>query len=275
MGPGALRHREDQKLYGTDKERTLFTSQDPVYRTLGEECADAGIGINLFLFPSQYIDVASIGVLAGLTGGEVFFHPRFDPTREGHKVTSELRGLLTRETGYSVTMRVRCSEGLRVADHFGNFFQRNVTDLEFGTLDADKALGVVIKHESKLDEKMPAYVQCAVLYTSASGQRRVRCHNLALAVSSKLGDVFRTADMDATISLAAKEGARRYPPPDFLTNRFACTAISQTLAKSLRDVRDALTEQCVKVLLSYRKHCASATSAGQVRGSPDTRLTDF
>jgi protein transport protein SEC24 len=206
VGPGALRTREDQKLYGTDKEKTLFTSQDALYRQLGEECADAGVGVNLFLFPSQYIDVASIGVLAGLTGGEVFFHPRFDPTREGHKLASELRGTLTREMGYSVTMRIRCSEGLRVSDHFGNFFQRNVTDLEFGVLDADKAVAALIKHEAKLDEKAPAFFQCAVLYTSASGQRRVRCHNLSVGVSSKLGDVFRTADMDATITLAAKEG---------------------------------------------------------------------
>ena len=150
-----------------------------------------------------------VGVLSGLTGGEVFFHPRFDPTREGHKLTSELTGVLTRETGYSVTMRIRCSEGLRISDHFGNFFQRNVTDLEMGMVDADKAVAALVKHDAKLDEKLPAYFQCAVLYTSATGQRRVRCHNLAVGVSSKLGDVFRAADMDATIALVAKEGERQ------------------------------------------------------------------
>lgn len=61
FGPGALKHREDSKLYGTDKEKTLFSPQDPFYRIIAEECVDAGIGINLFLFPSQYIDVASLG----------------------------------------------------------------------------------------------------------------------------------------------------------------------------------------------------------------------
>lgn len=148
-----------------------------------------------------------LGVLAGITGGELFFHPRFDPIREGNKLRNELKSVVSRETGYSVTMRIRCSNGLRIADHFGNFFQRNVTDLEFGCLDADKAVAVTIKHESKLDERQEAYFQCAVLYTSASGQRRVRCHNLSVAVSTKLGDVFRTADMDATIAVTAKEGA--------------------------------------------------------------------
>lgn len=60
-GPGALKHREDNKLYGTDKEKTLFVPNDPFYRATAEECVELGIGINVFLFPTQYIDVASIG----------------------------------------------------------------------------------------------------------------------------------------------------------------------------------------------------------------------
>ena len=258
IGPGALRHREDTKLYGTDKERTLFMPGDVFYRQIAEECAEAGIGLDLFLFPSQYIDVASIGVLAGLTGGELFFHPRFSPVRDGSKLRSEIRGIVERETGYSATMRIRCSNGasvqlrradtagLRVTDHFGNFYQRNVTDLEFGTIDADKAIGALIKHDAKLDPKADAYIQAAILYTSASGDRRVRVHNLAVPVVTKLADVFRLADMDTTMALVAKE------------------AITQTLSRTLREVRDAITDQCVKVLLSYRKHCASATSPGQL-----------
>lgn len=61
VGLGALKHREDSKLYGTEKEKTLFIPQDPFYRIAAEECVEAGIGINLFLFPSQYIDAATLG----------------------------------------------------------------------------------------------------------------------------------------------------------------------------------------------------------------------
>ncbi|GAA5958456.1 hypothetical protein JCM21900_001476 [Sporobolomyces salmonicolor] len=246
IGPGALKHREDPKLYGTDKEKTLFTVQDPFYRMSAEECVEAGIGINLFLFPSQYIDAATLGVLPGLTGGELFFHPRFDPVRDGKLLREEMDRVVKRETAYSVTMRIRCSNGLRIADHFGNFFQRNVTDLEFGTLDADKAVTAKIKHEGKLDEKTDAYFQCAALYTSASGQRRVRVHNMAVPVTSLVNNVFRFADMDTTIAYIIKE------------------AIAQTSSKSLRQVREQLTESCVKTLLAYRKHCASSTSPAQL-----------
>ncbi|GAA6061825.1 hypothetical protein JCM10212_001131 [Sporobolomyces blumeae] len=246
VGPGALKHREDPKLYGTDKEKTLFTVQDPFYRVSAEECVEAGIGINLFLFPSQYIDAATLGVLPGLTGGDLFFHPRFDPVRDGKLLREEVARVVKRETAYSVTMRIRCSNGLRISDHFGNFFQRNITDLEFGTLDADKAIAARIKHESKLDEKTDAYFQCAALYTSATGQRRVRVHNIAVPVTSLVNNVFRYADMDTTIAVIAKE------------------SVGQTSSKSLRIVREILTESCVKTLLAYRKHCASSTSPAQL-----------
>ncbi|GAA6041073.1 hypothetical protein JCM8097_004706 [Rhodosporidiobolus ruineniae] len=246
IGPGALKHREDTKLYGTDKEKTLFTPQDPFYRVAAEECVEAGIGINLFLFPSQYIDVATLGILPGLTGGDLFFHPRFDPVRDGKTVKAEMARVMQRETAASVTMRIRCSNGLRISDHFGNFFQRNVTDLEFGTLDADKAIAARIKHEGKLDEKADAHFQCAALYTSATGERRVRVHNLAVPVSSVISNVFRAADLDTTITQITKD------------------AISLTNTKSLRQVRDQLTEACVRALLAYRKHCASSTSPAQL-----------
>lgn len=61
IGLGALKHREDSKLYGTDKEKSLFVPQDPFYRMAAEECVESGIGVNLFLFPSQYIDAATLG----------------------------------------------------------------------------------------------------------------------------------------------------------------------------------------------------------------------
>ena len=162
----------------------------------------------------------------------------------------------------------RLGIGLRIADHFGSFFQRNVTDLEFGTMDADKAVAARIKHEGKLDEKVDAHFQCAVLYTSATGQRRVRVHNLAVPVTSLLANVFRFADMDTTIAYVAKDGkrsstsSRSRAATEILPLR---AAVTQAATKPLRSVREHLTDTCVKALLAYRKHCASSTSPAQVR----------
>lgn len=40
--------------------------------------------------------------------------------------------------------------------------------------------------------------------------------------------------------------------------------MTQTLSKTLLEVREQLTERCVKTLLAYRKHCAASVAAGQL-----------
>lgn len=246
VGPGKLRHREDTKLYGTDNEKNLFGPQDPFYLKLGNEFALAGVGVNVFFFPSQYIDVASIGYMAAQSGGQVFFHPRFDPVRDGSRVMAEVQRIVLRETAYNVTLRIRCSPGLRVVKQFGEFHLHGATDIETGTWDADKTFSALIRHDGRLEESREAYFQCAILYTTATGERRVRCHTLATPVSSVLGNVFRYADMDSAVAYYAKEAA------------------TLALTKPLKDVRNYLTSKCVAILLAYRRNCASSTSPGQL-----------
>lgn len=207
IGPGKLKPREEQSVAGTDKEKALYSPADPFWRVTADELAECGVGVNTFIFPDQSCDIASVGTLSTVTGGELFFHPKFNPVRDRDTLADELKRVVTRETVYNATVRVRCSNGLRVAEHTGSFYQRSLTDLEFGTIDESKAFSATIKHEGpRLDDRQSAYVQVAALYTSASGERRVRVLNLCLAVSSLIGNVFRFADFDATVVMFYKEG---------------------------------------------------------------------
>ncbi|KAG0229526.1 COPII coat Sec23p-Sfb3p heterodimer component [Actinomortierella wolfii] len=246
FGPGALKHREDSKLYGTDKERQLYAPQDDFFKKLAESCVDAGLSIDLFMFPNAYMDVATLGCLPSITGGETFFYPHFHASRDGFKLRGTIARLVQRPFGFNALMRVRCSAGLRVAEHFGNFHMKNSTDLELAGLDSEKAFGVLVKHEGRLDEKTEASFQVALLYTTADGRRRVRVHNFSTPVASLLGNVFRWADMDTTINFLSKG------------------AVAQALSRPMNEVRDALTEKCVKILSAYRKNCASSTAPGQL-----------
>lgn len=211
FGAGKLQMRDDPTIYNTDKERNLFTVGHPYWRILADELAETGVGVNAFLFPDQYTDVASISALSATTGGEVFFHPKFQPVRDRDMLYDEIKRVAVRETVYNATVRVRCSNGLRVADHIGHFYQRSLTDLEFGTIDDEKAFAAILKHEStRLDDRQPAYIQVAVLYTSSTGERRVRCLNLSFGATSIIGNVFRFADLDASVAVFMKDGESEY-----------------------------------------------------------------
>lgn len=104
-------------------------------------------------------------------------------------------------------MKVRCSNGLQVSSYHGNFLQHTFgADLEFGTIDADKAMGILFSYDGKLDSKLDAHFQAALLYTSASGQRRVRCINIVAGVTEGAMESMKFVDQDAVINIIAKEG---------------------------------------------------------------------
>ncbi|CCL98759.1 uncharacterized protein FIBRA_00764 [Fibroporia radiculosa] len=247
IGLGALKTQVDEStLFGTDKENTLFAPRDNTWKDIAQQCAEEGIGVSMFLGMNRPIDVASVGIISSLTGGELYFHPRFDPPRDGIVLQSQLRRLLKRTTGYSCIMRVRCSSGLRVANHYGNFYESPTGDLLFGTLDADKAISVHLEHTKTLDDSMFAFVQSAVLYTTSHGQRRVRVCNLGLQVASLAGNVFRYADMDTVVCHMVREGISKLP--------------TQRIAK----IHEQLTDTCTAILLGYRKHCAASAAPSQL-----------
>ncbi|KAI0346387.1 sec24-like protein [Trametopsis cervina] len=247
IGLGHLKPREDESsLYDTDKESQLFTSRDEVWQDIGERCAEEGIGISMFLGMHKPIDIATIGRICTASGGEIFFHPRFDPSRDGVVLDSELRRLVSRNTVYNCAMRVRCSYGLRVNQSYGNFYENAANDLQFGTLDADKSICVTLSHSHTLDDRQYAFIQSAVLYTTAAGQRRVRTCNLALQVVSLAGNVFRFADMEATVSHVLRE------------------AVSKLTTQKIAYIHEELTEKCSAILLGYRKNCAAATAPSQL-----------
>lgn len=153
------------------------------------------------------ISWSNAGHVSAISGGEVYFYPNYTARRDSAKLSLEIKHTLTRETGYQSLMKVRCSNGLQVSSYHGNFLQHNFgADLEFGVIDADKAVGVMFGYDGKLDSKLDAHFQCALLYTTAGGERRVRCTNTVASVSEGAMESMRYIDQDAVVSMIAKEG---------------------------------------------------------------------
>ncbi len=49
--------------------------------------------------------------MAGITGGSIFFHPRFDAHRDTPRLREELSRLLASDVVYNCALRLRCSNG--------------------------------------------------------------------------------------------------------------------------------------------------------------------
>lgn len=248
-GPGRLFMRDDANVHGTDGEKKLLTTEHPGFRKLAAKMVETGIGIDFFLAAPNggFLDIATIGHVSATSGGECYYYPTFHSPRDTLRLSKEIRHTVTRETGYQALMKVRCSNGLQVAAYNGNFTHHTFgADLEFGSIDADKSISVMFTYDGKLDPKLDAHFQAALLYTSASGQRRVRCINLVASVSESVGDVMRFVDQDAVIHLIAKEAASRVPE------------------RSLKEVRSGITEKTIDILAGYRKNSAGSNPPGQL-----------
>ena len=156
--------------------------------------------------------------------------------------------------------------GLRITRQYGNFYEGPADDLVFGTLDADKSILVVFDHARTLDDRNYAFIQSAVLYTTITGERRVRVCNVALQVVSLAGNVFRYADMDTVVTLMAREGlfsVHSTSGPCLLL--MIPVAVSKLSNQKISYIHEELTEKSASILLGYRKHCAAATAPSQVQ----------
>ncbi|XP_061490573.1 protein transport protein Sec24C isoform X2 [Rhineura floridana] len=244
--PGKLKNRDDKKLINTDKEKTLFQPQTGFYNNLAKECVTQGCCVDLFLFPNQYLDVATLGVVPCQTGGSLYKYTYFQVETDQERFLNDLRRDVQKEVGFDAVMRVRTSTGIRATDFFGAFYMSNTTDVELAGLDCDKTITVEFKHDDKLSEDSGALLQCAVLYTSCVGQRRLRIHNLSLNCCTQLADLYRNCETDTLINYLAK---------------FAYRGVQNNPVKA---VRDTLINQCAQILACYRKNCASPSSAGQL-----------
>ncbi|NXN18049.1 SC24C protein, partial [Indicator maculatus] len=244
--PGKLKNRDDKKLINTDKEKTLFQPQTSFYNNLAKDCVAQGCCVDLFLFPNQYLDVATLGVVTYQTGGSIYKYAYFQLETDQDRFLNDLRRDVQKEVGFDAVMRVRTSTGIRATDFFGAFYMSNTTDVEMAGLDCDKTITVEFKHDDKLSEDSGALLQCALLYTSCSGQRRLRIHNLSLNCCTQLADLYRNCETDTLINYLAKHAYRG------------------VLNSPVKTVRDALINQCAQILACYRKNCASPSSAGQL-----------
>ncbi|OQS04365.1 transporter Sec24, partial [Thraustotheca clavata] len=234
MGQGALKHREDTRMLGSDKEHNLLNPVDTFYRKNAIEFCRQQVSVDTFLFSPQYTDFASLGCLSKYSAGEVFFYPGFSAAKDGEKFSNELAHCLTRETGWEAVMRVRVTKGMRLSNFYGNSFLRGPDLLALPNCHRDAAYAIEIEHNDALLTASVICVQSALLYTTSCGERRIRVHTVAVPVTKLFAEVFRSVDVDAMCNLIAKNALEVALKTGLNAARNKLQAVASDIARAYR-----------------------------------------
>jgi hypothetical protein len=102
-------------------------------------------------------------------------------------------------------------------------------------LDADKTFALELRNEEASISNPYFTIQCAILYSTSYGERRIRVHTTQVAVSSAPSEIFPTVNVSAMINLMAKQAA------------------GMISSEGLKKAREFIQSRCISILSAYRK----------------------
>ncbi|KAM3426428.1 hypothetical protein NHJ13734_009467 [Beauveria thailandica] len=245
VGAGKLEMREDKKVLGTSKEGALLQTGNSFYKSFAVECSKNQVSVDMFLFSSQYQDVASLSNLPRYTGGQTWFYPGWHASRpeDALKFASEFSDHLSSEIGLEAVLRVRATTGLRMNTFYGNFFNRSSDLCSFPAFPRDQCYVVEVAIDENLTKNVVCF-QAAILHTTCNGERRIRVLTVALPTTTNLSDVYASADQCA------------------ITTYFTHKAVERVLSSGLDAARDALQAKVTELLQTFRKELAGGSMGG-------------
>jgi len=234
VGLNPLKARDDPKLYSTEREKELFTPQFEKYSAIGREAAEAGVCFDIFCLGSSYQDTASLSTLSSLTGGDLHYFPRFNPSDDNEKLHFTIANILARPQAFSPLMRARVSNQLSISEYIGHYTRKGPLEMVAGAIDADKSIAILLTHDEKMTQGNPAYIQCAVLYVSLEGRWLLRVFN---------GVVTPYIDLNAIYSTAC---------PDTIANVLSRVAVNKLQSTNMKTIREAWHKELITMCQTYR-----------------------
>ncbi|CAN8063741.1 unnamed protein product [Agarophyton chilense] len=260
VGPGSLRDRGDHSYLGTDQERAVLRPASSIYSQMAVTMSKYQISCDMLLCPppsGHFLDVPTLAPLVKFTGGELFFSPNFEAPKDAPRLQLVINRVLARETGLEAVMRIRATKSIRCVNFGGRFFLRSADLLALPNVDADKAYAVQFQFEDSNVGEGPFCLQVALLYTTTTGERRIRVHTVALPVTSSLSDLFMRVDSPATANIFARQAAEGMKD------------------RGLEEMKKNQLEKVINALAKYREVCQTQYPAVSGNGQlllPDAML---
>jgi protein transport protein SEC24 len=238
---------------GSPNEVKLLRPDVTWYKDTSVEFSRQQICVDMFVFPYQYMDLASLGELSRYTAGTLRSYVSFNADRDGPRFEEELIKTLTQKTAFEAVMRIRCTKGMRITNFYGNFYIRGTDLLALPNCNTDSVFGFDLSHEEQSLPSNNLTIQAALLYTSSDGERRIRVMTQAVPVTSLMSDVVQSVNVDACLTLLGKQ------------------AIEVSLKSSLDNARMRLQQICIDILRTAKGGDKRTVSGYQVPATPKQR----
>lgn len=241
FGPGALRMRDDPKLYGGPRESSLLGAASSFYKSFPIDASRSQISVDMWLFAPAYTDVATLSCLPRYTGGQTFFYPGFNAARvqDAERFANEFKAVLASPISFEAVLRLRASRGIRATAFHGNFFVRSSDLLALPSVPRDQSYVIECEIEESLNQPFVVF-QSVVLHSTAFGERRIRVVTLALPTTTSLAEVYASADQGAIAAV------------------FANKAVEKSVHSRLDDARGLLRSRLTEICSSYRATMTNA-----------------
>jgi len=264
LGEGAVRMRDAPRILGTPDEVTLLRPEVSWYRDTALEFSKAQIAVDLYLFPTRYLDCASLAELPRLTAGFLQSYPLFDPRTDAAKLEGTVYRRLTQPTAFEAVLRIRCTKGMRISRFYGSFNIRGTDLLALPNCNEDSVYAFDLGYDdpnaagvasggggTSLVSGGTVTIQSALLYTTDDGQRRIRVATQAVRLTSRPEELMASADAACVATLLAKR------------------ALMEGVKTNLDAARNRLIQTCVDVVRS-----AKEGGKGAFRAPPGAPLMD-
>jgi hypothetical protein len=227
--------------------------QHQFYKETLALCMSGGVAINTVVAPGANVelDVETLQWLTWQTGGDALHLPSFS-VAASPQLTQHLLHWVGRVQGsaYDCVVKLRCSKGLKCSELLAPWAAAQSSEnsaFEIPRISPDATFTFSLALDDVDDEDYLyrlkyQYVQLAVLYTNWKGERFLRIHNSAIAVTNSIHTVYQNASVGPLISLfmrRAANGALR----------------SRNVEAGTRPQRDDLLEGLLKILKHYQGNC--------------------
>jgi protein transport protein SEC24 len=174
-----------------------FSSSNQFFSNTASELAHSQVSVDLFVFTvgkGVFKNLQTMADLARFSNGNLFYYNDYDYYQSGLKFTNELYNSLTRDCGWEAVFRVRTSSGFNQIGTYGNkIIKQKTADLVLcPVIDKDRILVYELERENSdnpekrrlMTDQKHMFVQSALLYSTAEGERRIRVHNAAIPLTN-------------------------------------------------------------------------------------------